>query len=305
MIPATLDVSSLYDTHRLSLVRLAVLFVDDVGSAEEHLEELAEVESIGGMPVVAAALHSQLPAAAVAFKDRTPEARLAYVMTDGAGLPLALSDLAYALRQRGLIDATVTCGHALGGDYEAVSIFSALAVARHVAGADAAVVAMGPGIVGTNTQYRAVQESMGAIPDRSLERLGTTDLAIITSRQMLLQAVKTVAEGVEKGPPPPHPDHDPGQRRVGIGAAMHLGDHVDEAADLLTRLVHHRAADEADQRDDVLPDLTGGHQALRIVAEEVRCGDVAIAGTGAGQSAVEEMPVGHGDLLVRRPGRVV
>src|SRR2546426_12404798 len=34
----------------------------DVGSAEEHLEELAQVESIEGMPDVAAALHSQLPA---------------------------------------------------------------------------------------------------------------------------------------------------------------------------------------------------------------------------------------------------
>src|SRR5262249_8940919 len=97
----------------------------DVGSAEEHPQELAEVESVDGMPVVAAALHSQLPAAAVAFKDRAPDARLAYVMTDGAGLPFALSDLAYALRERGLVDATITYGHAFGGDYEAVSIFSA------------------------------------------------------------------------------------------------------------------------------------------------------------------------------------
>src|SRR3989440_4553522 len=124
----------------------------DVGSAEEHLEELDQVESIEGMPVVAAALHSQLPAAAVAFKERSPDARLAYVMTDGAGLPLALSDLAFELRNRALIDATITCGHAFGGDFEAVSIFSALAVARHVADADAAIVAMGPGIVGTNTR---------------------------------------------------------------------------------------------------------------------------------------------------------
>ncbi|HKA92294.1 MAG TPA: DUF3866 family protein [Acidimicrobiia bacterium] len=137
----------------------------DVGSAEEHLEDLAEVESIDGMPVVAAALHSQLPAAAVAFKDRAPDARLAYVMTDGAGLPLALSDLAYALRQRGLIDATITCGHAFGGDYEAVSIFSALAVARHAARADATVVAMGPGIVGTNTRLGFSGMEVGWILD--------------------------------------------------------------------------------------------------------------------------------------------
>ena len=45
----------------------------DVGSTEEHLEALAEVDSIDGMPVVAAALHSQLPAVAAAFKR--PRAR--------------------------------------------------------------------------------------------------------------------------------------------------------------------------------------------------------------------------------------
>ncbi len=65
----------------------------DVGSTEEHLEALAEVESINGMPVVAAALHSQLPPSPPRSSTRAPDARLAYVMTDGAGLPLALSDL--------------------------------------------------------------------------------------------------------------------------------------------------------------------------------------------------------------------
>ncbi|MCZ7531089.1 MAG: DUF3866 family protein [Acidimicrobiia bacterium] len=124
----------------------------DVGSTEEHAEHLAEVESIDGMPVVAAALHSQVPAVAVGVKERRPDARLAYVMTDGAALPLALSDVVADLRAAGLLDASITCGHAFGGDYEAVSVFSALAVARHVIGADVAVVAMGPGIVGTGTR---------------------------------------------------------------------------------------------------------------------------------------------------------
>jgi hypothetical protein len=137
----------------------------DVGSTEEHLAELAEVDSIGGLPVVAAALHSQVPAVAVAFKDAAPDARLAYVMTDGAGLPLALSDLVHELREKRLLDATVTCGHAFGGDFEAVSIYSALAVARHVAHADAAVVAMGPGIVGTNTRLGFSGMEVGPILD--------------------------------------------------------------------------------------------------------------------------------------------
>jgi hypothetical protein len=114
---------------------------------------------------VAAALHSQVPAVAVAFKDAAPHARLVYVMTDGAGLPIALSDLVFELRERGLLDATVTCGHAFGGDLEAVSIFSALAVAHHVARADAVVVAMGPGIVGTNTRLGFTGMEVGPILD--------------------------------------------------------------------------------------------------------------------------------------------
>ena len=117
------------------------------------------------MPVVAAALHSQVPAVAAAFKDRSPEARLAYVMTDGAGLPMAMSDLVATLRKRKLVDATITCGHAFGGDFEAVSVYSALAVARHVAHADAAVVAMGPGIVGTNTRLGFSGMEVGTILD--------------------------------------------------------------------------------------------------------------------------------------------
>ncbi len=124
----------------------------DVGSTEEHEAGLADCDSIDGMPVVAAGLHSQVPAVAVAFKDAAPKARLVYVMTDGAGLPLALSDLVASLTDRDLIDATVTCGQAFGGDYEAVSLHSALAIARHVAGADAVVVAMGPGVAGTGTR---------------------------------------------------------------------------------------------------------------------------------------------------------
>jgi hypothetical protein len=137
----------------------------DVGSTEEHLEALAEIDSIDGMPVVAAALHSQLPAVAAAFKECAPGAKLAYVMTDGAGLPMAMSDLVVDVRAAGLLDATVTTGHAFGGDHEAVSAYSALAVARHVAQADAAVVVMGPGIVGTNTRLGFTGMEVGPILD--------------------------------------------------------------------------------------------------------------------------------------------
>jgi phenylpropionate dioxygenase-like ring-hydroxylating dioxygenase large terminal subunit len=51
------------------------------------------------------------------------------------------------------------------------------------------------GIDGINTQDRAVQESMGPIVDRSREHLGPADRAVIQARKLLLEAVRTVAEG--------------------------------------------------------------------------------------------------------------
>jgi phthalate 4,5-dioxygenase len=55
------------------------------------------------------------------------------------------------------------------------------------------------GIEGINAQDRGVQESMGPIVDRSREYLGPADRAIIVTRRLLLQAVKTVEDG---GDPP-------------------------------------------------------------------------------------------------------
>ncbi len=150
----------------------------DVGSAEESNSILDNLESIDSMPVVVAALHSQVPAVAVTVKKLAPSARLVYVMTDAAGLPLAISDTIADLNKRDLLAATVTCGNAFGGDFEAVSIFSALAVARHIAKADIAVVAMGPGIVGTNTRLGFSGMEVGPILD-AVRSLGGIPIAAL------------------------------------------------------------------------------------------------------------------------------
>ena len=121
----------------------------DTGVAEEHGAELPA--DLGGMPVVACDLHSQLAVVAAAFASTAAGRRLVYVMTDSAALPLAFSDTVAGLRAEGLLAATVTSGQAFGGDHEAVNVYSALQVARGVAGADAVVVAPGPGVVGTGT----------------------------------------------------------------------------------------------------------------------------------------------------------
>ena len=51
------------------------------------------------------------------------------------------------------------------------------------------------GIAGNHNQDHAVQESMGAIVDRTQEHLCDTDTQIIMARKLLLSAVKTVKEG--------------------------------------------------------------------------------------------------------------
>lgn len=119
----------------------------DAGSTEEHQPGIDP--QLHGMPVVVGSLHSQVPGVAAAIRASVPGARITYVMTDGAALPIVISDLVAAMTDLGLIDATITAGHAFGGDLEAVSVPSALALARHVTRADVAIVAMGPGVVGT------------------------------------------------------------------------------------------------------------------------------------------------------------
>jgi len=126
----------------------------DTGVAEEHVTAAVPAgppRDLGGLPVVVCALHSQVPCVAAAFADRAPGRRLVYVMTDTAALPLALSDVVFSMRGAGLLVATVTAGQAFGGDHEAVNVWSALQVAAGVGGAEAVVVAPGPGVVGTGT----------------------------------------------------------------------------------------------------------------------------------------------------------
>jgi hypothetical protein len=122
-------------------------------SASRDHERVAETSDLIGMPVIVGTLHSQLaPAAAVIKRMTGGRAKIAYIMTDGAALPIALSKQVRELKQKGLIDTTITIGQSFGGDLEAVNIFSGLAAAKAIAKADAVIVAMGVGIVGTNSR---------------------------------------------------------------------------------------------------------------------------------------------------------
>ena len=145
----------------------------DVGSGEAALSGV-----LGGRPVVACDLHSQLAPVAAAFADRAPGRRLVYVMTDSASLPLAISELVAGLRAAGLLAATVTAGHAFGGDLEAVNVPSALRVAVVAGGADAIVVGPGPGVVGTGSALGYSGLEVAAVTDATT-RLGGSPIVAV------------------------------------------------------------------------------------------------------------------------------
>ncbi len=150
---------------RYTPLQAMVASADEQGSP--HHELLRDADSLDGMPVVVADLHSALPAVLAGLYFSPKRTKLseeygtapgsaptvAYVMTDGGALPAWFSRTIAGLREAGWLAATVTTGQSFGGDLEAVTVHSGLLAARHVIGADVAIVVQGPGNLGTGTRW--------------------------------------------------------------------------------------------------------------------------------------------------------
>lgn len=147
-------------------------------SLEEQPEyaDVWELE-LGGLPVIVGQLHSQIASAAAGLKIAGKK-KIGYVMTDGAALPLAFSLLVRSLKAAGLIHATYTCGQAFGGDFETVTLHSALLAARHIHACDAILVCQGPGNAGTGTKYGFSGIAQAQHLD-IVKALGGTPIAIV------------------------------------------------------------------------------------------------------------------------------
>ena len=119
-----------------------------VQTAVRHAEEDGPLAaSLDGLPVVLCTLHSQVAPVCAALAGR----RVAYVQVPGGALPVSLSDTVRALKARGLVEVAIAAGACVDGDVACVTVASALAWAK-ARGVDAAVVSIGPGIVGTGTR---------------------------------------------------------------------------------------------------------------------------------------------------------
>ncbi|MBO3752333.1 DUF3866 family protein [Streptosporangiaceae bacterium NEAU-GS5] len=136
---------------RYTPLQATVLGADEQDSP--HHDLLRDADSIGGMPVVVADLHSALPAVLCGLLAARPGTRVAYVMLDGGALPAWFSMSAARLRETGWIAGTVSVGQAFGGDVETVTTHTGLLAARLVLDAEVAIVAQGPGNLGTGTRW--------------------------------------------------------------------------------------------------------------------------------------------------------
>lgn len=127
-----------------------VLSVEEEDSP--HHGVMRDAAGLDGIPVLAGSVHSMVAPLCASLKVLLGDkVRVVYVMTDASCLPMGFSRTVRTLKDKGLLDGTVSCGQAFGGDIEAVNKFSGLVAARRVLGADVIVSAMGVGIVGTGT----------------------------------------------------------------------------------------------------------------------------------------------------------
>ncbi len=150
---------------RYTPLQATVLGADEQGSP--HHQVLRDADSLDGIPVVVADLHSALPAVLAAYyaERGAPDSpgsqpalgtggpRVGYVMLDGGALPAWFSRTVSMLAEAGWLAGTITVGQSFGGDLEAVTLHSGLLAARHVLGAELIVVAQGPGNLGTGTRW--------------------------------------------------------------------------------------------------------------------------------------------------------
>jgi hypothetical protein len=136
---------------RYTPLQTVVLGVDEQESP--HHEVLRDATGIDAMPVIMADLHSAVPAILAGLRECAPGLRAAYVMTDGGALPIAFSRTVAGLCQAGWLTGTITVGQAFGGGLEAVNVHTGLLAAAHVLHADVAIVAQGPGNLGTGSPW--------------------------------------------------------------------------------------------------------------------------------------------------------
>jgi len=151
---------------RYTPFQLKVQVYEEVISKKNPATAMLKYNGLNNIPVVIGELHSMVAPFVLVLKMLNSSRKIVYIMTDSAALPLYLSNAIHRLKEDSLLEATVTCGHAFGGDLETVNIYTALIAAKEELKADVILVTPGPGVVGTFTRYGFSGIELGEHIDR-------------------------------------------------------------------------------------------------------------------------------------------
>ncbi len=116
-------------------------------------EKFKNFKSLDKHIFVVANLHSMVAPISAMIKYINKDIKINYIMTDGGALPISFSKTISELKEKNIIDKTITSGHSFGGDLECTNIYTALIAAKEILKGDLTIISMGPGIVGTGTKY--------------------------------------------------------------------------------------------------------------------------------------------------------
>lgn len=143
----------------------------------KYHDRFNDFKSLDNSVYIVGTLHSMLAPIASVIKWLRPELKITYIMTDAGALPLHFSKTVKLLKDKKIIENTITIGHAFGGDLECVNIYTGIIAAKIIAESDITIITMGPGIVGTGTKYGFSGIEQGYIID-AVNKFGGLSLAV-------------------------------------------------------------------------------------------------------------------------------
>ncbi|MFK3937834.1 DUF3866 family protein [Alkalihalobacillus sp. NPDC078783] len=124
-------------------------------SVEEIKEHQALFEnhlSLQNKKIILAELHSMVPIIYDVANVLDPTASCCFIFDDSASLTIEISSHIRRLQKKSTVHS-ITVGQCIGGEYDAVSVASALQFAHGYLKADLIIISVGPGVVGTGTKY--------------------------------------------------------------------------------------------------------------------------------------------------------
>lgn len=140
-------------------------------------DNIASFTSLDNKVFIVGTLHSMLAPIAATIKHLNPELKINYIMTDSGALPIQFSKTVKYLKEKEIIDNTITIGHSFGGDFECINVYTGIITAKEVLDSDITIITMGPGIVGSGTKYGFSGIEQGYIVD-AINTLGGKSIVV-------------------------------------------------------------------------------------------------------------------------------